>query len=207
MKIHNLLLSLILTVACTNFAIAATAGNDQVGGRLAASCAACHGPNGNSSVPIYPKLAGQNQKYFIQQMQAFIEGEKGPRYNPIMQSQAMNLSPEQIKDLAAYYTKQKVKIGQTKSEYLKLGKEIYQAGIRSEKIPACAACHGPAGKGNAEAAFPFVSGQHADYVLQQLEAYKNGSRKSGMNHIMTMIAKQMSKSQMEAVASYISGLH
>jgi cytochrome c553 len=183
------------------------AGNDQAGGRLAAACAACHGPNGNSPVPIYPKLAGQNEKYFIEQMRAFKEGKEGPRYNPIMQNFAVNLTEQQIRDLAAYYAKQKVKVGKTDPDYLKEGKLIYQAGIRSEKIPACSACHGPAGKGNANAPFPAVSGQHADYVLQQLEAYKQGTRKSGMNNIMSLIAKQMNKEQMQAAASYIAGLH
>lgn len=183
------------------------AGNDQTGGRLAAACAACHGPNGNSSVPIYPKLAGQNEKYFIEQMQAFKKGKDGSRYNPIMQNLAINLNDQQIKDLATYYAKQTVKIGKTSPKYLKEGKLIYQAGIRTEKIPACSACHGPAGKGNGQAPFPAVSGQHADYVLQQLEAYKSGARKSGLNDIMALIAKQMNKEQMQAVASYITGLH
>src|SRR6056297_1091203 len=127
---------LTFTLVAVTLCSLAFAGNDQEGGKLAAACAACHGPNGNSSVPVYPKLAGQHEKYFIEQMQAFKKGKDGPRYNPIMQNFAINLKPQQIKDLAAYYVKQKVKLGKTNPKYLKEGKLIYQAGIRSEKIHA-----------------------------------------------------------------------
>ncbi len=178
----------------------------QAGGKLAATCAACHGPNGNSAVPIYPKLAGQNQQYFIAQMKSFQQGPSGLQNNPMMESIAKNLSPKQIHNLAAYFAQQTVKMGHANADTNKLGEQIYQLGIPDEKIAACYVCHGSKGISKVDSPYPNLSGQHADYVLQQLEAFKNGSRKSSLNGIMSAIAQQLNKKQMQAVATYIVSL-
>lgn len=181
--------------------------NPQTGEKLAAACAACHGPDGNSSLPANPNLAGQNEKYFVAQMQAFVMGQKGPRFNPVMQALATGLSKEQINDIAAFYAEQKIKVGTALAKYVKRGERIYRGGLFGQGIPACSACHGPKGLGNAESGFPALSGQHAEYVVAQLEAYKNGSRKGDLNEMMQLIAKKLTREDMDAVASYIAGLH
>lgn len=175
---------------------------------LSKACVACHGDTGNSSVATWPKLAGQNSRYLIQQILAFKAGEKGPRYNVSMYPMVANLTDTQIEDLAEFYAEQKITLGVASPTLVKQGQALYRGGSLSDHIAACGACHGPRGLGNPEAGFPALGGQHAQYIVQQLEAYKSGSRKTGAeNGMMHAIAKRMSKQQMQAVASYISGLH
>jgi cytochrome c553 len=175
--------------------------------QLADTCAACHGPQGQSIIPTNPNLAGQNEKYFIDQVLAFKQGQTGPRNNPIMQALVAPLTDDQIKTLANYFSEQKMNVGSTAEKYVTLGKLIYQGGIREKNIPACSACHGPAGLGNPSAGFPLLSGQHANYVIAQLEAYQNGTRSNDINGMMTTLSKRLNKNEIEAVANYIQGLH
>lgn len=195
----------LLSMSAVSITFAET--TSEPGEPLAVACAACHGADGNSVIPSNPSIAGQNQKYFIEQMNLFIKGNQGGRDNPIMHAIAMGLSAEQIKQLADYFAQQKAKIGAADPQYVPLGQRIYQGGIRDQQIPACAACHGPKGEGNQESGFPSLQGQHAAYTIAQLEAYKKGSRQGDVNGMMTGVAKQLSKEDMQAVASYLQGLH
>ena len=115
------------------------------------------------------------------------------------------LSEQDIKDLAAYYSQQKITLGAVDPKLLERGQHLYRAGDKQEGISACIACHGPRGLGLEQANFPAVGGQHADYIVAQLKEYKNGSRKTGA--MMGAIAKHMTNEDMKAVASYMSGLH
>jgi len=196
--------SLFLFLMCFNIA---NAGDLERGKTLSASCAACHGPDGNSQIATNPKLAGQNEKYFIAQMRAFKLGKNGGRDNAIMQALSQGLSAQQVIDLAMYYASLKIKPGQAQEKYVKLGRTIYQGGLIKLGLPACSACHGPKGLGNAQAGFPAIGGQHAEYILAQLEAYKKGTRGGGLNDMMSGVSKNLTKEQMQAVASYIAGLH
>ena len=170
-------------------------------------CAACHGVDGNSTVGLWPKLAGQHQQYIIKELISFRNGDKGGRKDPSMMAMAKNLSDQDIQELAAYYAVQMPIPGSTKPELLKLGESIYRGGNLKTGVSACIACHGPSGDGNALGNFPKLSGQHADYTATQLKQFREGSRTSDPNSIMRDIAKRMSDEEIQAVSDYVSGLH
>ena len=174
-------------------------------GRQGITCAACHGADGNSMNPQWPSLAGQNASYLERQLKAF---KSNARQNPLMGPQAMTLSDQDIADLAAYFSSQEIKGGTTNPELAPAGERLYRGGNLEANIAACAACHGPTGKGNAAASYPALAGQHSDYTIAQLKAYREGSRKtdSAMNQMMRGVAARMTDSEMAAVASYIQGL-
>ncbi|HET7649543.1 MAG TPA: c-type cytochrome [Gammaproteobacteria bacterium] len=181
--------------------VAAT-GDAAAGQKKAAStCAACHGADGNSASPQFPKLAGQNADYIVKQLQDF---KSGKRQNPIMSGMAAGLSEQDMQNVAAWFSSQKVQTGEADPGLVKAGEALYRGGDKGAQIPACSACHGPDGAGNAPMVVPALAGQHADYVIAQLKAFASGARKSPM---MDTIAARLNDSQMKAVASYIQGLH
>lgn len=170
-----------------------------------AVCVACHGPDGNSVNPTWPKLAAQHAPYLINQMKAFKAGKD--RSNASMAPMMAPLTEQDMINLAAYYSQQKRTIEKANKALLKRGEMLYRGGDETKHIAACIACHGPKGLGNAQAGFPSLSGQHAAYIAEELEDYQAGRRKTDINSIMRDIAKRMDKNDMKAVASYISGLH
>lgn len=164
-------------------------------------CAACHGSDGNSVIALNPKLAGQHSEYLLKQLMNFKEGS---RANAVMSGMVTNLSPDDMKDLAEYFSKQSIKLGKAKSNGLgSEGEKIYRAGIADMQVPACAACHGAQGNGIPKR-FPKLSGQHADYTYQQLKTFRTGERANAP--MMQSIAAKMTDAQMQAVADYIQGL-
>ena len=206
------------------FAGFAMAGGDAAAGKnKAAACVACHGEGGNSMAPTFPKLAGQNERYLIKQMQDIkcgalpAEQQKATkcagRSVPAMAGQLDNLSDADMADIAAYFASQTRTVGQAKKDLVAKGEEIYRAGIRSKGVAACAACHSPTGKGNPPAGFPALGGQHADYIVAQLKAFRAaadgrpGRSNDGDTKVMRDNAAPLSDSEIDAVASYISGLH
>jgi cytochrome c553 len=202
--------ALCLLLALSGSAIAETApgsaevppaGDPAAGKAKAAVCAACHGVDGNSTNPEWPKLAGQGAPYLFKQLTAF---KAGKRQNPIMQGQVATLSEQEMRDLAAYFASQQIQVGAANPEAVTLGERLYRGGNADKGIPACMGCHGPAGAGNPAALYPALGGQHAQYVVNQLKAYAEGQRQQLM---MSDIAARMSKKEMEDVASYIQGLY
>lgn len=180
-------------------------GDANKGRTLSATCAACHGADGNSVNPDWPTLAGQGEAYIMKQLHDF-RGDK--RLDPLMSAQAKGIkSDADIADLAAYFSSQKTKLGTANKDKVALGKAIYKGGILSTGVAACSACHGPTGLGNFAAKFPKVSGQHAKYIVKQLKAFKSGSRNNDSGKMMRNIAKNMTDAEMEAVAEYMTGLH
>lgn len=171
------------------------------------TCVACHGTDGNSVIPNYPKIAGQHAGYIIQSLKQYREGPGGERDNPIMYGMAAGLSDQDILDLAAYYSSQKITMGEADPALVALGEKIYRGGNLDANVPACIACHGPRGEGNYAANFPSLSGQNAAYVAEQLHAFRSGTRKGGVNDMMAHVVERMSEDEIEAVASYVSGLH
>jgi len=176
-------------------------GNAAAGQTKSATCAACHGADGNSVSPQFPKLAGQNADYIVRELQRFKSGE---RKNPIMSGMAASLSDQDMQDLAAWFSSQTVKTGEADPSLVKAGETVYRGGDAASSVPACLACHGPDGVGNGPMLIPALAGQHADYVVSQLQAFASGSRKSPM---MGDIASRLTPDQIKAVASYIQGLH
>jgi cytochrome c553 len=179
----------------------------EKGKELSASCAACHGDDGVSLNPVWPKLAGQNPKYLASQLHEFKKGPDGNRNNAVMYGIAVNLSDQDIEDLSEYYSSLKSTVGLTKDEYLELGRNIYRGGNMEIKIQACISCHGPNGQGNYAAAIPMLSGQHSQYTYQQLKNFQTSMRSNDYNKMMRNIVHRMTDEEMKAVASYIEGLY
>jgi cytochrome c553 len=183
----------------------ASADGDAAAGKTkAAACGACHGVDGNSASGQFPKLAGQNASYIVEQLSDF---KSGKRANPIMAPMAKGLSDQDMQDVAAYFASQTRQTGEADPGQVKQGDSLYHNGNKDENVPACAACHSPDGAGNFLMKVPALSGQHASYVVAQLQAYAAGSRTTDPNKMMETIAARLTPTEMQAVASYIEGLH
>ena len=184
--------------------VLAAEGDVSAGQQKAQTCFACHGQKGNSANGQFPKLAGQHASYIYKQLQAF---KSGKRQNPIMQGQVASLNDQDMKDLAAYFASQTMTIGETAPNLADKGRDIYRYGIAAKGVAACFACHGPSGLGNKPAAFPRIGGQQAQYIETQLKAYRANQRKTDPNAMMRQEAAKLSDDEIQAVASYITGLH
>jgi cytochrome c553 len=180
------------------------AGDVEAGKSKSAMCAACHGPDGNSPAPAFPKLAGQHAAYLAKQLAEYKSGE---RQNATMNGMAAALSEQDIADLAAFYSSQQVTLGKAAEDKVAAGEAVYRAGNAATGVSACTACHGPTGSGNPMANFPSLSGQHADYTVLQLKAFRAGERANDAGSMMRGVAKKMTDAEIEAVAQYIQGLH
>ena len=171
-------------------------------------CAACHAADGNSQMAVNPKLAGQIPEYLHKQLTNFksAAGKKAERDNPVMAGMVAGLSPEDMRNLAAYYAGQAAKPGAAKSKDLvALGQKIYRGGIASKGVAACASCHGPNGAGM-PAQYPRLSGQHAEYVETQLKAFRSGERANDPGSMMRGVAEKLSDREIQGVSDYIAGL-
>jgi cbb3-type cytochrome c oxidase subunit III len=164
-------------------------------------CAACHGVDGNSLTPTYPKLAQQHPEYLVKQLQEF---KSGKRVNPLMVGFASMLSDEDMKNVAYWVAAKKAKPGAASDKALvQLGERIYRGGIADRQIPACAGCHSPNGAG-IPAQYPRLSGQHGDYAAAQLTAFRDGVRQNSLQ--MSQVAAKLNDREIKAVADYVAGL-
>jgi cytochrome c553 len=198
-----------LIIALTGLAITASAsifaaGDAAKGKTLTAACVACHGADGNSVNPIWPKLAGQSEEYLTKQLTDF---RSGARVDATMTAMAKAIkSDDDIPHIAAYFASQKQKPGVADEKLVRAGGDLFRGGKSSSKITACAACHGVTGAGNAKAKFPKISGQHNKYIINQLMAFKSGKRTNDPDKMMQDIAANMTDADMIAVAEFITGL-
>ena len=177
------------------------AGDVKSGQEKSAMCVACHGADGNSLVTIYPKLAGQSANYIAKQLTDF---KSGARVDPVMVGMVAALSATDMNDIAAYYAVQTSTQGT--GETSQVGHKLYFGGDVKKGITACVACHGVKGKGMAQAAFPAVAGQNADYLKKQLATFRAGSRGNDKNDIMRNIAIKLSDSDIDELVKYMSSL-
>jgi cytochrome c553 len=171
-------------------------------------CAACHAGDGNSIGPANPKLASQGYEYLHKQLQNFKAqgGKKPERENAVMAGMVANLSAADMKNLAAYYAGQKLKPAKaTDKDLAALGQKIYRGGVAASGIPACAGCHGPTGAG-IPAQYPRLSGQYAEYLEEQLKAFRAGARTNDPNGMMRGVAVRLNDREIKAVAQYAAGL-
>ena len=171
-------------------------------------CVACHSADGNSLLPENPKLAGQHEDYLYKQMREFKgwNGAAPVRENAIMGAMVAGLEDEDMKGLAKYFASFELQPETSKNlETMELGQKIWRGGIAAKGVPACAACHGPAGAG-LPAQYPRLSGQFADYSAAQLKAFRDGGRANDPNRMMRMIALKMTDAEMNAVSDYAAGL-
>ena len=171
-------------------------------------CAACHNADGNSSIAVNPKLAGQQADYIYKQLRNFkgAEGKPPERTNAIMNGMAAGLSDDDMKNLAAYFSDQKRKPEAAKNrETIEYAQKLYRAGDATKGLPACAACHGPTGAGM-PAQFPLIAGQFPEYTESQLKGFRAGERANDPNSMMRLVAIKMTDAEIKAVSDYIAGL-
>lgn len=182
---------------------AQAAGDAKAGEAKTAVCMACHGPAGNSLVPTWPKLAGQHPEYLYKQLMDF---KSGARVNESMSPQVIPLNEQDFADLAAYYALQTQVGGTTDPAAAELGGHLFRGGNAEKGIPACTGCHGPSGLGVGAAKFPRLAGQHATYLESSLKLYRDGTRANDPNGMMRDVAMKLTDAEIEAVASYMTGL-
>ena len=202
MRLPLLLLSLVLLGAPL---LGLAAGDPAAGKTKSGTCIACHGPDGNSVNPQWPKLAGQHAGYTRKQLVELKASEM--RSNAMMAPMIAALNEQDMDDLAAYYASQPRTGGFASEARVVLGERVYRGGNLETGVAACTGCHGPTGEGDPLAGFPSLAGQHAEYVVIQLEAFRSGERNNDLNGMMRDVVRWMSDEEMEAVAEYIAGLH
>lgn len=169
---------------------------------VASVCSACHGMDGNSTVPNYPKLAGRHPEYLVREMKEFISGS---RKSDIMAPIVSKLEPDDLKALGAYFGAQKPTSGQVLDEKAAaIGKKLYLDGDEEKGVPACAGCHNVDGSGNKR--FPRLAGQHRDYLIEQMHNFKNDVRNYAAARLMREVAKRLSDDEIKAVAEFLAGL-
>lgn len=205
---------------------ASAAGDPDAGADKVAMCSACHGADGNSLAPSFPKLADLGQEYLFKQLMDIRAWDRASgdakastgRPVPQMTGMVQGLSDQDLADIAAYYAEQTMQLTGAKEiqvrtnsgemvDGLKLGEQIYRAGNMETGVPACTGCHSPAGQGNAPAGFPRLSGQYPEYIAAQLRAFRAGERTNDENMMMRLTAENLSDAEIDAVANYIGGLN
>jgi cytochrome c553 len=191
------------------------ASGDPVAGKeKSAICAACHAADGNSTIPAWPKIAGQHEDYLYQQLLDF---KSGKRENPQMLPILIPFNEEDLSNIAAFYASQTQTQGTASKTITINGEELdakiidaeymYRVGNPDNGLSACMACHGPNGAGNPAAKFPAINGQHAEYTATTLKAYKSEARANDPNSIMRSIASKMTNEDIELIANYLQGLY
>lgn len=200
---NKLLVSLLLTLGITGMAHAA--GDAIAGQGKVAVCGACHGADGNSMVPTFPKLAGQGQRYLLKQLNDI---KSGARVVVPMTGMLTGMSDQDLADIAAYFSSQNMSIGAADPKLVAAGQALFRGGKLDQGMPACTGCHSPTGSGNDAAGFPRLGGQHGEYVTLQLTHFREGERTNdGDTKIMRSIAEKLSNKDIAALSSYIQGLH
>jgi cytochrome c553 len=200
---NKVLVSLLLTLGITGLAHAA--GNAEAGQGKVVVCGACHNADGNSVAPNFPKLAGQGERYLLKQLKDIKSGQR-----PVLEMTGMldALSDQDLEDVAAYFASQKMSVGAADPKLVERGEALFRGGKLEEGMPACTGCHSPNGAGIAAASYPHLGGQHAAYVAKQLTDFREGNRTNdGDSMIMRSIAAKLSNKDIEALSSYIQGLH
>ncbi|PKG97917.1 cytochrome c [Paraglaciecola sp. MB-3u-78] len=190
---------------------AAEQGNAENGKVKSVTCGACHGADGNSAIPMNPKLAGQHAQYLVKQLTEFklasTTGGKEGRNNAVMNGMSAALSEQDILDLAAYFSSQKATPGESSQDAVVQGNKLYVGGDLKRGITACIACHGPKGNGTSLSGFPDISGQHSDYIATQLKSFRSGERANSLNGMMADIAKRLTDEDIQVISNYVAGLH
>jgi len=198
----TLLITISVATALVSAAASAT-GDPKAGETKSAVCLACHGPNGNSIVPTWPKLAGQHSEYLYKELMDF---KSEARKNEQMSPQVVPLNEQDFQDLAAYFSSQSQNPGAADPSAVELGERIYRGGNAESGVPACSGCHGPAGSGVGLAKFPRIAGQHAAYLEQSLQNFRDGQRTNDPNGMMRGVTARMTDAEIAAVAQYAQGL-
>ncbi len=196
-------------------------GDAEAGQQKSQVCAACHGADGNSAIEMYPRLAGQSERYIAHQLALIATGQRTEGAVAAMLPFVEGMTAQDMRDIGAYYATQKSGAGVADDaaitegayaglKFYEIGQKLYRGGDASRGIPACLACHGPAGAGNPGPAYPHVGGQHAAYTITRLQRYQSGQSQEtdqAQFAIMAQVAKSLTEQEIQALASYMQGLH
>src|SRR6476469_7971923 len=196
-------------------------GDAKAGATKAGACAACHGVDGNPSDPQYPRLAGMPERYVATQLALFKSGERNTGIAAVMMPMAAPLSAQDMRDLGAYFSQQKAGAGIADDskiasgpyagmKYFEVGQKLFRGGEPARGLPACMACHGPTGAGNPGPAYPHVAGQQSAYAVRRLPEHPTGTTTQADPHsfnIMATVAKSLTDEEIQALGSYLQGLH
>lgn len=182
---------------------AIAAGNPVTGQAKAIICIGCHASDGNSTNPIYPRLAGQVAAYLEKQLYDF---KSGARKEEHMSSMVEAIDKTDVPDIAAFFSINKPSIAERNTTKSKRGMQIYQTGDSSKGIAACKGCHGPAGKGNSSARYPALAGQHSTYLISTLKEFRTGHRNNDPQAIMRNMAARLSDIDIDAVSNYLENM-
>ena len=197
-----------------------TWGDAKAGQTKASACAACHGADGNSSDPQYPRIAGQSERYVAHQMALIASGQRTGTAVAMVPF-VKDLSPQDMRDIGAYFATQKSGAGLADDtviadgaykgmKFYEVGQQLYRGGDASRGIPACMACHGPSGAGNPGPAYPHLGGQRQDYEARRLQEYRAGTtteKDPALFNIMAQVTNKLTDQEIQALATYLQGLH
>ena len=197
-----------------------TWGDATAGQAKASACAACHGADGNPSDPMYPRIAGQAERYTAHQMALIASGQRGGMAVAMVPF-VQDLTPQDMRDIGAYFATQKSGAGLADDtliadgtykgmKFYEVGQQLYRGGDAARGIPACMACHGPSGAGNPGPAYPALHGQSAEYVARRLEEYRTGAttyQSPAHFKLMADVTKSLSDEEIKSLSSYVQGLH
>jgi len=199
-----------------------TWGDAKAGQTKAATCAACHGVDGNPSDPQYPRIAGQSERYVAHQLALFATGKRNTGLAAVMIPFAQTLSAQDMRDVGAFFATQKSGASLADDsvvsdggpydgmKFYEIGQKLYRSGDAERGIPACLACHGPSGAGNPGPAYPHIGGQMQDYTVRRLQEYQAGNpdlASEPLFKVMHTVARPLTEQEIQALASYIQGLH
>jgi len=196
-------------------------GDPEAGQAKTQLCAACHGIDGNSVVDMYPRLAGQSERYIAHQLMLIASGQRSEGLVVTMLPFVEGLTEQDMRDIGAYFASQTSGAGVADDalveegtyagmKFYEIGQQIYRGGDPARGVPACLACHGPSGAGNPGPPYPSIGGQHATYVAQRLQHYQAGKSQEenpAQFHIMASVTQSLTDQEIQALASYIQGLH
>ena len=197
-----------LAVILLSLSFNATAAGDAAAGKdKSIICSACHGMDGNSTVPMWPKLAGQHESYLVRQL---LLVQSGQREIPEMTALVSSLSEQDMADISAYYASQTTSPGRAETGKLQLGQSLYRAGNPETGTPACSSCHGPNGMGNPVSGYAVLAGQHAIYIDKSLKKFRATNaygEDDAPSAVMSGVVRLLSDEEIAALSSYIQGLH
>jgi len=201
---NRLIAAAVVALISVTSAVAADYGDPAKAQSIANQiCAACHGADGNSPLPMNPSLAGQHPEYLFKQLNEF---KSGNRNNAVMMGMVAGLSAEDMRNLSAYYAAQKLGEATAKDKDLVAqGRKLFRGGNLATGVAACAGCHSPNGAG-IPSQYPRLAGQHPEYVVTQLKAFRAGERANDTNNMMRAVAARLTDKEIAAVAEYLSGL-
>lgn len=193
----------VVAIVCLLCVPALAAASDQERAReiVQGTCFICHGADGESSSPVFPRLAGQHAGYVARQL---VDYRSGRRKSETMRPMVEDLSPADFAALGRYF-ESRAPVAHTADDaaLAQVGRFIFERGNPYSGIPACAGCHGASGHGTDS--LPRLAGQHALYLEQQLKKF-NSRERTNDNAVMHAVASRLTELEAKAVSSYISGM-